>query len=292
NHPRSSRTNLPTFYVTPAEHPQCRHIAHPDDFRCCLERDLAPLSPFAVAVARNLVVVAEAADAFLRPRIAMAGFDADPIEEARDLAIRHQSGQLAHERDRVVRNAWIVPAGCIKPLLHLQLRMIATLPVQDRMDGRAFPAHDDLRDCGAKNALARCSCCGRMRPGAFEVGTECHKLLPLGLAKRWRTPRDHCCDLSFNLRDRLQRLVPAALQPPGDEPIGRIDSIVLPAGMSGLIARLLQGELQLPSRRRGLARLGFDRLDRGFYSEWLQDAQHLLGDPGIDAQSADPDSAL
>jgi hypothetical protein len=38
------------------------------------------------------VVVAEAAHAFLRPRIAMAGFDADAIEQTRDLAIRHQSG--------------------------------------------------------------------------------------------------------------------------------------------------------------------------------------------------------
>ena len=218
----------------------------PTIFAAALERDLAALSPFAVAVARNLVVVAEAAHALLRPRIAMAGFDADAIEQARDLAIRHQPGQLAHERDRVVRNARIVPTGCIQPLLHLQLRMVAALPVQDRMDDRAIPAHDDLRDCGAQNALARCSCCCRMQPGALEIGTERHQLLPLRLAKRWRTPRDHGRDLSFDLRDRLQRLVPAALQLAGDEPIGWIDSIVLPAGMGGLIACLLQGEFQLP----------------------------------------------
>jgi retron-type reverse transcriptase len=36
-----------------------------------------------------------------------------------------------HERDRVVGNARIVPAGRIQPLLHLQLGMIAALPVQD-----------------------------------------------------------------------------------------------------------------------------------------------------------------
>ena len=146
----------------------------------------------------------------------MAGFDADAIEQARDLAIRHQPGQLAHERDRVVRNAGIVPTGCIQPLLHLQPRMVATLPVQDCMDDRAIPAHDDLQEHGAQNPLARCSCCGRMRPGALEVGTERHQLLPLWLAKRWRAPRDHCRDLSFDLRDRLQRLVPAALQLGGD----------------------------------------------------------------------------
>ena len=38
----------------------------------------------------------------------------------------------------------------------------------------------------------------------------------------------------------LQSLVPSALQFAGDEPVGRIDSIVLSTGMSGLIAGLLQ----------------------------------------------------
>jgi hypothetical protein len=40
--------------------------------------------------------------------------------------------------------------------------------------------------------------------------------------------------------------------------------------MGDLIAGLLQGESQLPLSRRGLARLGFDRLDCGFHTEWLQ----------------------
>ena len=110
-----------------------------------------------------------------------------------------------------------------------------------------------------------------MRPGPLEVGTERHQLLPLRLAQWWRTPRDHGSDLSFYLCDRLQCLVPAALQLGGDEPIGRIDSIVLPAGMGGLVACLLQRELQLPLRGRGLARLGIDRLDRGLDAKWLQD---------------------
>src|SRR3979490_20604 len=85
----------------------------------------------------------------------MSGRDADAIEQACNLAIRHQSGQLTHERDRIVRNAWIVPADCIQPLLHLQLSMVAALPVQDCMNDRAVAAHDDLRDRSAQNTLAR-----------------------------------------------------------------------------------------------------------------------------------------
>src|SRR5208283_3450992 len=114
DHPRSPGTDLVTLDVATAKHAQRRYIAHPDDFGCFLERDLAALSPFAVAVAGDLVVIAEAAHALLRPRIAISGRDADAVEQARNLAIRHQSGQLMHERDRIVRNAWIVPAGCIQ----------------------------------------------------------------------------------------------------------------------------------------------------------------------------------
>ena len=63
DHPWSTWANLPALDVATAKHAQRRHIAYPDDFRCCLERDLAALSPFAVAVDCNLVVIAETAHA-------------------------------------------------------------------------------------------------------------------------------------------------------------------------------------------------------------------------------------
>src|SRR4029079_4010976 len=125
--------------------------------------------------------MAEAAHALLRPCIAMSSHNTNAIEQARNLAIRHQSGQLTHERDRVVRNARIVPAGCIQPLLHLELSMAAALPVQDCMNDCAVAAHDDLRDGSAQNALARRSRRGGMRPGALQIGAERYELLPLRL---------------------------------------------------------------------------------------------------------------
>src|SRR6516225_5544755 len=79
-----------------------------------------------------------------------------------------------------------------------------------------------------------------------------------------RPPRDHGSDVALDLGNRLQSIIPSALQLAGDEPIGWIDSVVLSTGMGDLIAGLLQGEFQLSLSRRGLARLGFDRLHCGF----------------------------
>src|SRR5262249_44834625 len=198
-----------------------------------------------VAVACNLVVIAEAAHALLRPRIAISGRDADSIEQACNLAVRHQSSQLAHERDRVVRNARVVPTGCIEPLLHLQLSMVTALPMRDCMNDRAVAAHNDLRDRSAQNTLARCSCRGGMRPGAFEIGTERHESLPLWLTKRRRTPRDHSRDDALVLGNRLQSLVPSTLHLAGDDPIGWINIILLSCRHDALIPGRLQTQYQL-----------------------------------------------
>ena len=82
---------MPALDVATAKHAQRRHIAHPDDFGCFLERDLASLGPFAVAVSRNLVAMAEIAYALLRLRMTISGRNADVIEQACNLTIRHQS---------------------------------------------------------------------------------------------------------------------------------------------------------------------------------------------------------
>ncbi len=138
---------MSAFDVAAAEHTQSRHVADADEFCCRFERNLAALRPLAVAEDGDIVVIAEAAHALLRPGIAVPGLDVDAIEQARDLPIGHQPRQLTHERDRVVRDAWIVPVGRIQSLFDLQLVMVAALPVQDRMDDCAILAHDDLREC-------------------------------------------------------------------------------------------------------------------------------------------------
>ena len=63
---------------------------------------------------------------------------------------------------------------------------------------------------------------------------------PFRLPKRWGTPRDQGRDVAFDLGNRLQGLIPSALQLASDQPIGWINSIILSTGMDDLIARLLQ----------------------------------------------------
>ena len=77
-----------------------------------------------------------------------------------------------------------------------------------------------------------------MRPGAREICAERDQLLTLHLAEWQRSSRRDDGDLAFDLMRGCQRLVPASLQLAGDETIGGIDSIVLPACMGGLIASI------------------------------------------------------
>jgi len=117
--PRCTLAGLPPLEVAYSDHAQRRHLGDADDPCGCIERDLAALSPFAVPVNLDVVVFAESAHPLLRPSVAVARRLARTIEEARDLSIRHQTRQLAHERDRILRLHPTRPAGSIQSKLDL-----------------------------------------------------------------------------------------------------------------------------------------------------------------------------
>src|SRR5262249_363165 len=123
-------------------------IAYPDDFRCCLERDLAALSPFAVAVACNLVVIAEATHALLRPRIAISGRDADAATIAADdvamAVFAHESEVVArHQSPRTDEHHAPEPEALLKVVEHLGDRLgIAPIAVEDVVSDRPAIDHD------------------------------------------------------------------------------------------------------------------------------------------------------
>jgi len=98
---------LSAFDVAAAEHTQRRHVADADEFCCRFERNFAALCPLAVAEDGDVVVIAEAAHALLRPGLAVPGLDASAIEQARDLSIRHQPRQLTHDRDVMRGLTWL-----------------------------------------------------------------------------------------------------------------------------------------------------------------------------------------
>ena len=128
----------------------------------CIERDLAALSPFAIAVDRNVVVFSEAAHALLGPSVPMSRRLAGSIEEARDLSIRHQTRQLAHELLRVLRLWPTAPAGGVQSQLDLERGVVTAPPVQNHIDDRVLLAHHDLVERRAQNTLTRSGCGGRM----------------------------------------------------------------------------------------------------------------------------------
>src|SRR6516164_4280903 len=138
--PGSAGADLSAFDVAATEHAQRRHIADADDFGGGLQRDLATLGPFAIATRRNVPVFAEPAHAGL----ARCHLCSGPVQQARDLPIRHQTSQLAHERNQIVCDRIVAPAGCVQLDAQLQCRVIATVPAQDHVEHLAVLAHDDL----------------------------------------------------------------------------------------------------------------------------------------------------
>ena len=85
-------------------------LVNADHLCGCIERNLAALGPFAVTVARNVVVFTEAAHTLLSPSVAVTRRLARTIEETCNLPIRHQSGQLTHESYGILRRWPMMPA--------------------------------------------------------------------------------------------------------------------------------------------------------------------------------------
>ena len=132
-----------------------------------------------------------------------------------------------------------------------------------------------------------------MRPGAFEIGAERHQQLlrpptasggDLSAAPA-ATSRSILCTASSAAFQRRSTLA-------GDKTIRRIDGIVLPAGVSDLVARLLQRQFVLALCRCRFTRLSLDRLHSGVNAERLDDPQDLGADGRVDLQAADRDATF
>src|ERR1700719_3551763 len=103
----------------------------------------------------RFVMAAEGAHTLLAPPIAVAARFPATIEQPSDLGVRHQPGQLAAERDRILGKARMVPAGRVERELELQGRVIAALPMQGEVDDWPLPLHHDLLERRAQDPLAR-----------------------------------------------------------------------------------------------------------------------------------------
>ncbi len=89
-----------------------------------------------------------------------------------------------------------------------------------------------------------------------------------------------------------QPVVPPSLQLGRDKAVRWIDGIVLALCQIGLVARLRQRQLRLPSDLGVVALTGLDGGQRRLDAERRQQPQHGFANSGIDAQAAEGDAAL
>ena len=98
DYPRRASAHLAPSNDAAPNHAQRRHDAHVYALCHSLKRHLTPLGPLTVAVDGNTMVTAERADPCLGPTIAASSRLTGAIEKPRDLLVRHQTRQIAHQR--------------------------------------------------------------------------------------------------------------------------------------------------------------------------------------------------
>ncbi len=111
-----------------------------------------------------------------------------------------------------------------------------------------FDAHDDFVQSGTQDPLACCRSGSWMQPSKFQISAKLHQMLPFLLTQRGLSPGLERCEIVFDLVHGKQRFIPAAFQCAGDQAIGRVDGVILPAGVIDPEARLLQRQFDLPPR--------------------------------------------
>ena len=159
--------------------------------------------------------------------------------------------------------------------LDLQLTVIAALPVQDQHDMPVLEAHDDLMQNRPDNPLARSRCGCWVRPRQLQVGTQLQEPISFRVAQRGLLLALDRLELVFKVAHRDKRLVPTPFQLACDQAIVGIHRIVLAPGMAGLIAGLLQRELDMTTLFCLFGGLGGNRVQGGLYAQGLEQPQDL-----------------
>ena len=175
---------------------------------------------------------------------------------------------------------------------HAQSRVIAARPADDEIETIILHPHDDLLDQHPDDPFARGYGRPFRIPSALDVGAEPEQRLSLtpGYAIRRRGAER----IEFVLKPSLllQALVPTPLQFAGDQPVVGIDSVILPSSVRGLETRLLERQFDLSALLAIFASAHLKSRQRRFDAERLNALDHLGGDRGVDAKTAEGDAAL
>ena len=126
----------------------------------------------------------------------------------------------------------------------------------------------------------------------LDVGAEREQALALGLGERGLWARRQRVPLLFERADGEQALIPALLQLGGDQAVIGVDRVVLPPRPSGLVAGLLDRQLDLTPLLRILGAPRFHGADRRLDAERLKALDHLGADGAVDPHAAERDAAI
>lgn len=168
--------------------------------------------------------------------------------------------------------------------------MIAALPVDNQLQVIIDDIHDDLRDDGAYDFLARLRRDPRRLPSSNQVPAKGHEALAIRPGKIRLPARIQLFDLQLDIACRHQALVPSPLQFAGHKPVLGIGRIILPLRTSCLVTGLLQGKFELALLLRALLTARLDRGQCRLDAQGLEAMQHLRGEDAVDAHSTEGDA--
>src|SRR3954466_2339742 len=285
DHPRCAFAKLMSWHDLLLDQAPDRRFAHVEDFGRFLERYLAAHRAFALAIRRNLAVVAQRANPRAGPAVALARCLAGAVEHGRDGLIGHLPRQHGDDGHHMGIDAPAMLADAVPR--HAQGRVVAALPPDDQAERVVLDTNNNLLDQRADDPFAGCWRGARAVPGPLEISAEREQAIPVRGGQRRLGTRRQRVPFVFQGADNEETLVPAPLKFRRDEAVVRVDGIVLPPRTGGFVARLLEGEFDLAPllRPRDAARL--EGADRGLYAERLQTLDHFGGDSAINPQAAE-----
>ena len=126
---------------------------------------------------RDVVVMAQRADAAAGPTVAVGRRFSRPIEHHGDRVIGHVTSQGAHEVDNIRVGDPSRVAELV--LLHTKARVISSLPMNEKLEAVANDVDDNLGNDRADNLLARLGGSARAVPSLRQIPAQHHETISI-----------------------------------------------------------------------------------------------------------------
>ena len=184
-----------------------------------------------------MILTAQRANASPSPAITETSRLAGSVEHGGNRLVRHLARQSAHKINNLGVGSPPRLTGAVP--LHQQTRVVATLPMNDQLQGIADNVDNDLGYDRTNNLFAGLRSGAGILPSLHQVLAERHEPLAVRLSQGRRFVCVEPIDLEFKIANRNQALVPSMLQLAGDQAILRVGGVILAMRPGGFVAGLL-----------------------------------------------------